>query len=83
MTVEIADWERANKGDLCQLAWVMRRIVDVVKGIGSCNQRAVVEYDGGMTLKVVAGDGKPALPDGLYKLWGTDVTKEESNSIEE
>lgn len=60
-------WEATNQNDLRRLACLLAKIVDVVKGIDS--KKAIVKYDGGVGLKVVMGDGKPALPDDLYLKW--------------
>ncbi|KAK3331841.1 hypothetical protein B0T19DRAFT_367011 [Cercophora scortea] len=64
MTDEILQWEAANRGDLGKLAGLLAEIIRVVKQ--AADRRAVVEYPGGPSLRIVAGDGKPALPDDLY-----------------
>ena len=81
MTTEVDDWESANQKYLRRLAFLLRRIVEVVKeGSG---QRAVVVYEGGKTLKIVRGDGRRALPADLYRKWGVFVSVEESDVVEE
>lgn len=64
MTDKIAFWEAASRGELKILASLLRNVIAVVRksGVG----QAVVECTGGSSLQVVAGDGKPALPDDLY-----------------
>ncbi|GAB1319188.1 Geranylgeranyl pyrophosphate synthetase [Madurella fahalii] len=66
-TNEIRQWERTNQKDLGNLACLLMKIIGAVKHSG--DQRAVVSYDGGAKLRIVPGDGKPALPNDLYAKW--------------
>lgn len=74
MAGEILRWETANQGHLGELAGLLAEIIRVVKRARDC--RAVVEYTGGSTVRVVAGNGKPALPEDLYARWKTIATPE-------
>ncbi|KAK1835687.1 hypothetical protein QBC39DRAFT_274801 [Podospora conica] len=71
MTDEIVFWEAASQGDLGKLADLLGRIISAVRT--SEAGRGVVEYSGGSNLRVVVGDGKPALPDDLYRKWNLKV----------
>lgn len=74
MTAEILWWEAASQGDLGRLAGLLSNVICAVRR--SSNRQAVVEYTGGSSLRVVAGDGKPALPDDLYAKWKVVATVE-------
>ncbi|KAK3682040.1 hypothetical protein B0T22DRAFT_521087 [Podospora appendiculata] len=79
MTDEILRWEAANQGDLRKLAGLLAEIIRVVKQ--AADRQAVVEYAGGSTLRIIASDGKPALPEDLYtKLSAKSETTPESGT---
>lgn len=80
MTREILQWEAANQGDLKKLAGLLAEIIRVVKRASDC--RVMVEYTGGASLRIVAGDGKPALPEDLYAKWNDNATLEEEVGFE-
>lgn len=71
MTAEILRWETESEGDLGRLVGLLREIISVVKRLR--DRRAVVEYTGGSSIQIVAGDEKPALPDDLYAMWKCGV----------
>ncbi|KAH8743425.1 hypothetical protein F5883DRAFT_41652 [Diaporthe sp. PMI_573] len=73
MTDEIRQWEMANKKDLNKLACLLAKIIGVVKR--SVDRDAVVNYSGGTRLRILAGDGKRALPDDLYVKWDIDTAQ--------
>jgi hypothetical protein len=78
MTAEILWWEAASRGDLGRLAGLLSNIIGAVRRSSDC--QAVVEYTGGSSLRIVAGDGKPALPDDLFARWKVAATvKVETN----
>ncbi|KAB5526488.1 hypothetical protein GE09DRAFT_1178184 [Coniochaeta sp. 2T2.1] len=75
MTNEIRQWETTNQRDLSKLACLPVKIIGVVKHRG--DRRAVVRYDGGTRLRIVASERKRALPDDLYAKWeGSDDESE-------
>ncbi|RYP44112.1 hypothetical protein DL768_009398 [Monosporascus sp. mg162] len=74
MTNEIRKWEMTNQTDLGNLACLLAKIIGVVKHSGDRN--AVVKYDGGTKLRIVPGDGKPALPDDLYAKWEVEEQRD-------
>jgi hypothetical protein len=74
MTAEILWWEAASQGDLGRLAGLLSNVIGAVRR--SSDRQAMVEYTGGSTVRVVARDGKPALPDDLYAKWKVVATVE-------
>jgi hypothetical protein len=69
MTGELAKWEARNQRDLSMLAGLLRKIIRVVNSSGG-DRRALVKYDGGSELKIVAVEGsETALPDYWYSEW--------------
>ena len=63
MTQNVQDWERSNQKILCSLGYLLNRIIEVVKG--STSQVAVVRYDGGMKLEVIASEQNKAPSEGI------------------
>lgn len=80
MTDKIAFWEAASRGELEKLASLLRTVISVVRksGVG----QAVVECAGGSSLQVVAGDGRPALPDDLYGKLKVKIGASEEADVE-
>ncbi|KAK4460748.1 hypothetical protein QBC42DRAFT_271706 [Cladorrhinum samala] len=69
---DLARWEAVNRRPLEKLAGLLARIIDVAKQTGGSG-RAVVEYTGGSSLRIVADDnGQPALPKDLYAKWANE-----------
>lgn len=64
----IYQWEMASQTVLGRLASLLKKIIGVAKRSG--DRGALVDYDGGARLRIVAGDGKRALPEDLYLKWG-------------
>lgn len=67
MTEELHRWESINQGDLCKLAALLTKVIEVAKLSG--DRTALVQYDGLSNLRIFSGKGKRALPDGLYTKW--------------
>jgi hypothetical protein len=67
MTEQLRQWEILNQSDLCKLAGLLTKIIEVVKLSG--DRSALVQYDGLSGLRILAGKGKRALPDDLYAKW--------------
>lgn len=64
---EIKKWEKDNQKDLCRLAALIKRILNVTKG---CGGKAMVKYDNKRDVLVVRKvDGKAILPEDLYSRW--------------
>ncbi|KAK4222891.1 hypothetical protein QBC38DRAFT_548876 [Podospora fimiseda] len=88
---DLVRWEAVNRGSLEKLAGLMTKIIDVVRQDASGGSgRALVEYSGGSSLKIVADhDGKPVLPKDLYGKWADKSTahsqdeKDKSNKTTE
>ncbi len=55
----------------------MKRIITAVNDSSSSN--ALVEYDGGMKLKIVTGEQKRTLSDDLYSKWEVKKQKGSKN----
>ncbi|CAG5187432.1 uncharacterized protein ALTATR162_LOCUS11717 [Alternaria atra] len=67
MTQNVRDWEKSNKKVLCSLGYLLNEIIEVVKN--SASQVAVVRYDGGMKLEVIAGEQEKAPSEGVDANW--------------
>ena len=67
MDEAIQRWQTANVDPLARLVCLVRKIIAAVKITHT--QRAVVKYDGGMTISLHQGNQQPALPDDLYSKW--------------
>ncbi|KAK4185250.1 hypothetical protein QBC35DRAFT_504089 [Podospora australis] len=83
MTADILWWEAASQGDLGRLAGLLINIIYAVRR--SSDRQAVVEYTGGSSLRVVNGNGKPALPEDLYakcKVIATEEKMETNRDVE-
>jgi hypothetical protein len=79
MTQNVRDWERSNQKVLCSLGYLLNRIIEVVKV--SANQVAVVRYDGGMKLEVIAGEKKKAPSEGVDAKWQGGKQGTEDNNL--
>ena len=67
VAAEIKRWEEGNQKDLKELAALINKILNVVKG---CGGSAIVKYDDkGDKLVVWKVDGKRMLPKDLYSKW--------------
>jgi hypothetical protein len=78
MKREIRDWEVANRKTLQSLEHLLKRIIDAARS--SPTRKAVVTYNGGMTLNILPGHQNSALPNDLYSKWGLVKQKEEQVS---
>ncbi|ORY10797.1 hypothetical protein BCR34DRAFT_485103 [Clohesyomyces aquaticus] len=67
MTQNVRDWEMSNRKVLCSLGCLLNQIIEVVKG--SASKVAVVRYNGGMKLEVIAAEQKKALSEGVDAKW--------------
>lgn len=63
MTEYVSNWERSNQKVLCSLANLLTRIIKVVKS--SANQVALIRYEGGIKLEVIAGEQKKIPSEGV------------------
>lgn len=79
MAQYVRDWERNNQKLLCSLGYLLNRIIEVVKG--SASQVAVVKYDGGMKLEVIAGERKKAPSEGVDAKWQGGKQGTEDNKL--
>lgn len=79
MTQNVRDWERSNHKVLCSLGYLLKHIIEVVKG--SASQVAVVKYDGGMKLEVIAGEQKKAPSEGVDAKWQGGKQGTEDNKL--
>lgn len=70
MTEMVRQWEMASQADLSRLALLLAKIVGVARRSG--DRGALVDYGGGASLRIIAGDGKRALPGDLYARWGVE-----------
>jgi hypothetical protein len=79
MAQNVRDWERSNQKVLCSLGYLLNQIIEVVKG--SASQVAVVKYDGGMKLEVIAGEQKKAPLEGVHAKWQGGKQGTEDNKL--
>ncbi|KAK7177896.1 hypothetical protein PSPO01_16058 [Paraphaeosphaeria sporulosa] len=76
----VRDWERSNYKVLCSLGYLLNQVIEVVKG--SASQVAVLKYDDGMKLEVIAGEQKKAPPEGVDARWqGGKQGSEDDNVV--
>jgi len=78
MTDELGRWESINQRDLCKLAALLTKIIEVAKL--SSDRTALVEYGCLSNLRIFAGKGKRALPDDLYAKWGQKDEEDSASS---
>lgn len=79
MTHNVRDWERSNQKVLCSLGYLLNQIIEAVKG--SASQVAVVRYDGGMKLEVIAGEQKKASSESVDAKWQDGKQGIEDNNL--
>lgn len=85
MTKELRRWEITNQRDLCRLAGLLTKIIEVIKRSGT--RSALVRYDGHSKLRVFAtSEGKGALPKDLYAKWerkGKEAIEDSTQACQE
>ncbi|EXF86246.1 hypothetical protein CFIO01_02305 [Colletotrichum fioriniae PJ7] len=64
---DVCDWESANRENLRKLAFLIKRIRQVVEE--SNGRRALVKYNGGSAVQITSGLQSRALADDLYSIW--------------
>ncbi|OHE91728.1 hypothetical protein CORC01_12955 [Colletotrichum orchidophilum] len=64
---EVCDWESANRENLRKLAFLIKRIRQVVEERNG--RRALVKYTGGSAVQITSGLQSRALADDLYSIW--------------
>lgn len=79
MTQNVRDWERSNQKVLCSLDYLLNRIIEIVKGNDS--RAAVVKYDGGMKLEIIAVEEQKAPPEGVDAKWQSGKQGTEDNKL--
>ena len=79
MTHKVRDWERSNQKVLSGLGYLLNQIIEAVKG--SASQIAIVSYDGGMKLEVIASEQKAAPSEALDAEWPGGKQGTEGNKL--
>ncbi|KAF2464207.1 uncharacterized protein BDR25DRAFT_381289 [Lindgomyces ingoldianus] len=79
MAQNVRDWEKSNQKALCSLGYLLNQIIEVVKG--SSSKVAVVRYDGGMKLEVIASEQKMAPSEGVDVKWQDGKQETRDNNL--
>lgn len=79
MTENILNWERSNQKILSSLGCLLNQIIEAAKC--SASQVAVVRYDGGMKLEVIACEQKKAPSEGVDAKWQSGEQSTENSGL--